>query len=176
MSAEENIIYKKIADQIRLDILEGRLQPGSRLPSIRDLTRQWHCTPGTVQKAYLELARQGLVTSRAGKGTHVAGGIDPVMMQSQGTLRKATLVAPRGRIPVRGRARRRALTVPEIQQSSSWRWTAGARWHRRPARRPGRRCTSMAVTTWPSPGWPATRRRLPPARSCSSTSPAAWAG
>lgn len=115
MSAEENIIYKKIADQIRLDILEGRLQPGSRLPSIRDLTRQWNCTPGTVQKAYLELARQGLVTSRAGKGTHVAGGIDPVMMQSQGTLRKATLVH---------RAEEFLLEVltagfdlPEIQQS-----------------------------------------------------------
>jgi len=92
MSADETILYKKIADQIRMEILEGRLQPGDRLPSIRELTRQWGCTPGTVQKAYQELARQGLVNSRAGKGTHVAGNIDPVMMQSQGPLRRATLV------------------------------------------------------------------------------------
>lgn len=92
MSADENILYKRIADQIRLEILEGRLQPGDRLPSIRALTRQWDCTPGTVQKAYQELAHQGLVISRAGKGTHVASNIDPHMMQSQGPLRRATLV------------------------------------------------------------------------------------
>jgi molybdate-binding protein/DNA-binding transcriptional regulator YhcF (GntR family) len=92
MGTDENILYKRIADQIRLEILEGRQLPGDRLPSIRAQTRQWGCTPGTVQKAYQELARQGLVISRAGKGTHVAGNLDPQMMQSQGPLRRATLV------------------------------------------------------------------------------------
>lgn len=128
MSADETILYKKIADQIRFEILEGRLQPGDRLPSIRELTRQWGCTPGTVQKAYQELAHQGLVISRAGKGTHVAGNIDPVMMQSQGPLRRATLVH---------RAEDFLLEVltagfelPEIQQSFELaldRWRALAR-------------------------------------------------
>lgn len=115
MSSDETILYKKIADQIRIEILEGHLQPGDRLPSIRELTRQWNCTPGTVQKSYQELARQGLVISRAGKGTHVASNIDPVMMQSQGPLRRATLVH---------RAEEFLLEVltagydlPEIQQS-----------------------------------------------------------
>ncbi|GAP13388.1 periplasmic molybdate-binding protein [Longilinea arvoryzae] len=115
MSSEEYILYKRIADQIRIEILEGHLQPGDRLPSIRELTRQWNCTPGTVQKAYQELSHQGLVISRAGKGTHVASNIDPALMQSQGPLRRATLVH---------RAEEFLLEVltagyelPEIQQS-----------------------------------------------------------
>ncbi len=115
MGTDEYILYKRIADQIRMEILEGHLQPGDRLPSIRELTHQWDCTPGTVQKAYQELARQGLVISRAGKGTHVASNIDPSMMQSQGPLRRATLVH---------RAEEFLLEVltagyelPEIQQS-----------------------------------------------------------
>jgi molybdate-binding protein/DNA-binding transcriptional regulator YhcF (GntR family) len=85
-------LYHRIADQIRQDILEGRRQPGERLPPIRELTRAWNCTPGTVQRAYQELAQQGLVVSQAGKGTHVAGRIDPRHLQAQAPLRRAELV------------------------------------------------------------------------------------
>lgn len=115
MSAEENILYKKIADQMRQEILEGRLHPGDRLPSIRELTRQWGCTPGTVQKAYQELARQGLVISRAGKGTHVSGSIDPLMMQSQEPLRRATLVHSAEKFLLE--VLTAGFELPEIQQS-----------------------------------------------------------
>jgi molybdate-binding protein/DNA-binding transcriptional regulator YhcF (GntR family) len=68
----ESPLYRKIADSIRLEILEGRLKPGDQLPTIRELTEQWGCTQGTIQRAYQELAREGLVTSRAGLGTRVA--------------------------------------------------------------------------------------------------------
>jgi molybdate-binding protein/DNA-binding transcriptional regulator YhcF (GntR family) len=89
---DQPTLYHRIADQIRQDILEGRLQPGGRLPAIRELTAAWNCTPGTVQRAYQELAQQGLVVSQAGKGTHVAGRIDPHLLQSYGPLRRAGLV------------------------------------------------------------------------------------
>ncbi len=89
---EEPYLYRKIADQLRLEILEGRLRPGDHLPSIREQTRKWNCTQGTIQRAYQELAQQGLVVSRAGKGTVVAGSIDPLLMSSQGPLRRASLV------------------------------------------------------------------------------------
>ena len=68
----ESPLYRKIANSIRLEILEGRLKPGDQLPTIRELTEQWGCTQGTVQRAYQELAREGLVTSRSGLGTRVA--------------------------------------------------------------------------------------------------------
>jgi molybdate-binding protein/DNA-binding transcriptional regulator YhcF (GntR family) len=87
---EETFLYHQIAESIRTAILEGKLHPGDRLPSVRELMHQWNCTPGTIQRAYQELSRQGLVVSRAGKGTHVAGVLPP--MPSQTPLRRAVMV------------------------------------------------------------------------------------
>jgi putative molybdopterin biosynthesis protein len=67
------LLYQQIANSIRQEILEGRLRPGDRLPSVRETARRWRCTVGTVQRAYQELARQGLVIGRRGQGTRVAG-------------------------------------------------------------------------------------------------------
>ncbi len=89
---DETFLYHRIAGQIRREILEGRLKPGDRLPSIREQTSIWHCTQGTIQRAYQELAALGLLVSQAGKGTRVAGRIDPQLMQAQGPLRRASLV------------------------------------------------------------------------------------
>lgn len=85
-------MYQQVAESIRRDILEGRLKPGDRLPAIRTLCEQWSCTPGTIQHAYNELAREGLLVSRAGRGTQVAGDIPRSRSQAQGTLRRANLV------------------------------------------------------------------------------------
>jgi len=68
---DELHIYQVIADSIRKEIIEGKLKPGDRLSPVRKLTATWGCTPSTIQRAYHELAGQGLIISRAGKGTHV---------------------------------------------------------------------------------------------------------
>jgi molybdate-binding protein/DNA-binding transcriptional regulator YhcF (GntR family) len=86
---EETYLYRQIAETVRRQIMQDELRPGDRLPSVRDMTRQWGCTVGTVQRAYQELAGQGLVTSRAGQGTHVVG---PVTAQDDTPLRRAALV------------------------------------------------------------------------------------
>jgi putative molybdopterin biosynthesis protein len=70
----DQYLYTQIAHAIRQEILSSALQPGDRLPSVRAMTARWGCTIGTVQRAYRVLADQGLVTSRAGQGTRVAGG------------------------------------------------------------------------------------------------------
>lgn len=89
---DENHLYRQIAESIRREILEGQLKPGERLPSLRQLREKWNCTPGTIQRAYHELAREGLLVSRAGRGTQVAGEIPQAKAQAQGTLRRANLV------------------------------------------------------------------------------------
>jgi len=89
---EESILYHKIADAIRKDILEGTYRPGDRLPSVRKLCETWNCTPGTIQRAYNLLAREGLLVSRAGRGTQVAGSVPQVKVQGQQTIRRANLV------------------------------------------------------------------------------------
>lgn len=88
----ESFLYAQIAGTIRRDILEGRLKPGERLPSVRQLCEQWNCTPGTIQRAYNELAREGLLISRAGRGTQVAGIIPQAKAQVDGIFRRANLV------------------------------------------------------------------------------------
>ncbi len=89
---DQPTLYQRIADHIRQEILEGRLKPGDRLPTIREQSAVWQCTPGTIQRAYLDLTRQGLVTSRAGRGTYVAGRIEASHVPSQASLRRARLV------------------------------------------------------------------------------------
>ena len=85
-------IYKRIAEEIREKIISGVYQPGDRLPPIRQLKQEWDCTQGTIQRAYKELAKQGLVNSQAGKGTHVVNQLECEKLQSYKPLRKAKLV------------------------------------------------------------------------------------
>ncbi len=89
---DETYLYQKVAETIRREILKGNLNSGDRLPSVRQLCQQWSCTPGTVQRAYSELAHEGLVISQAGRGTRVAGSIPGARAQAQGTLRTVNLV------------------------------------------------------------------------------------
>ena len=89
---DDSFLYRRIAEDIRQEILTGKLQPGDRLPSIRTLVRQWDCTPGTIQRAYQELSRQGLVISQAGKGTHVSDELNLAALKPLGPLRRAGMV------------------------------------------------------------------------------------
>jgi putative molybdopterin biosynthesis protein len=85
----KDYLYRQIAETIRSQIMQGELRPGDRLPSVREMTARWDCTVGTVQHAYQELVRQGLVTSRAGQGTHVAA---KPPQHSETPMRRATLI------------------------------------------------------------------------------------
>ncbi len=87
---EESHLYQQIVQAIRQQILSGELQPGSRLPSIRDMTSEWGCTPGTVQRAYHELSLQEMVVSRPGQGTHVVQRLP--RQRDETPLRRAALV------------------------------------------------------------------------------------
>lgn len=68
MPPSESFVYHEIAESVRRLIVSGRLQPGDKLPSVRDMARTWHCTPNTVGRAYAVLATEGLVSSHRGEG------------------------------------------------------------------------------------------------------------
>lgn len=86
---DESHLYARVSESIRRQILDGTLQPGERLPTVRVLARQWNCSPGTIQRALSDLSANGLVTSRTGKGTYVAGRMPP---DRAAPLRQAGLV------------------------------------------------------------------------------------
>ena len=72
MADTELFLYQEIAEALRRRIAAGELAAGDRLPSVRDLARQWGCNPGTASRAYSTLAEEGLVTAHRGSGTRVA--------------------------------------------------------------------------------------------------------
>lgn len=65
-------LYQEIAEALRRRIASGEWQPGDKLPPVRQMARQWNCTPGTVSRAYALLAQDGLVVGQRGSGTRVA--------------------------------------------------------------------------------------------------------
>jgi GntR family transcriptional regulator len=65
-------IFEQVVRRVREDIAAGKLKPGDRLPAVRDLAMLLLINPNTVQKAYGELAAQGLIYSRRGRGMFVA--------------------------------------------------------------------------------------------------------
>jgi GntR family transcriptional regulator len=64
-------IYRQITDQIRLGVATGKLKVTDPLPSVRALAEELVINPNTVARAYTDLAREGLIESRAGRGVFV---------------------------------------------------------------------------------------------------------
>ena len=61
--------YRAIGEALAQAILEGHLRADAKLPPLRVLADALSVTVGTVGRAYAEIERQGLVTSRVGDGT-----------------------------------------------------------------------------------------------------------
>jgi GntR family transcriptional regulator len=69
-------LYQQIVDRIKREISEGRLAPGSPLPSFRQLAADLLVSVITVKRAYEELERDGIIYRRQGLGTFVADAAD----------------------------------------------------------------------------------------------------
>jgi GntR family transcriptional regulator len=70
-------LYVQIVDEVRRSILRRSLRPEDALPSVRELAGDLRLNPNTVQNAYRELEREGLVYVRRGQGTFVSPSVDP---------------------------------------------------------------------------------------------------
>ena len=65
-------IYRQLVQQVRRDVMLGRLRPGDQLPSVKEVVNALSVNPNTVVKAFSELEHQGMVVRRQGVGTFVA--------------------------------------------------------------------------------------------------------
>lgn len=64
-------IYVQIMDGLREQILSGVLQPGQKLPSVRDLSGTLAINPNTIQRSYRQLEAEGWIATVPGKGCFV---------------------------------------------------------------------------------------------------------
>jgi GntR family transcriptional regulator len=63
--------YLQLVQQVKQALRLGWLQPGDKLPTVHEVAATVAINPNTVQKAYRDLEREGLVSGRPGQGTFV---------------------------------------------------------------------------------------------------------
>ena len=71
-------IYVQIVERVQLDIITARYAPGSRLPSVRELTAQAAVKPNTMQKALSELESGGLIYAQRTSGRFVTEDLEKI--------------------------------------------------------------------------------------------------
>src|SRR5579862_717187 len=81
---------------VRAAILEGRLRPGARLPSTRDLARHHGLSRGTVVSAFEQLASEGYVEARVGAGTRVTAVLPDSLLEVAPQATSMTAARPLG--------------------------------------------------------------------------------
>ena len=69
-------IYTQIVENFQTQIAAGILQPGDKLPSVRELAQNLSINPNTIQRAYRELEAAGFIQTLPGKGCFVCGVTD----------------------------------------------------------------------------------------------------
>ncbi len=64
-------IYAQIVERIQMQIVSGYYPPGGKLPTVRDLAAEAAVNPNTMQKAFAELERSGLIVTQRTNGRTV---------------------------------------------------------------------------------------------------------
>jgi len=65
-------VYAQLSEQMLGALARGEMGAGDRLPSVRDVAAALEVNPNTVNRAYAELERIGVVETRRGRGTFVS--------------------------------------------------------------------------------------------------------
>lgn len=76
-------IYEQIVEQVKMNILKGKLEQGMPLPSVRNLSKDLRISALTVKKAYDALEQEGFVVTVHGKGSFVAGVNQNLLLEEQ---------------------------------------------------------------------------------------------
>src|SRR4051812_17531702 len=64
--------YRQIIDQVMVGVANGLLEPGSQLPTVRQLAVDLAVTPNTIARAYKEMELRGLIDTQQGIGSFVS--------------------------------------------------------------------------------------------------------
>ena len=84
-------IYEQIIEQLETFVLKGILDVGDQIPSVRNLSIQLSINPNTIQKAYSELDRTGIIDTVPGRGSFIAKEAKANLRNLQGNQLKELL-------------------------------------------------------------------------------------
>src|SRR5215467_610191 len=76
-------IYLQVRDRVVSMILDEVLKEGDPLPSVRTVAAEYRINPLTVLKAYQELADEGLVETRRGRGMFINAGARELLLNGE---------------------------------------------------------------------------------------------
>lgn len=83
--------YLQLVHQVEHALRLGYLQPGDRLPKVREVVAELAVNPNTVLKAYRDLEGKGLTVGRPGQGTFINGTLHQIDLAGVSGLRKSLL-------------------------------------------------------------------------------------
>ncbi len=84
-------IYRQLVEQVRREVMLGRLATGDQLPPLREVVNALAINPNTVVKAYAELEHEGLVVRRQGTGTFVTAAPPAGVLAAPAAVRDSLL-------------------------------------------------------------------------------------
>ena len=76
-------IYEQVCDGLRRLIVSGAIADGEKLPSVRELAAEAGINPNTVQRAFSELEREGLIYTQRATGKYVTENADEIKSARQ---------------------------------------------------------------------------------------------
>ena len=76
-------IYAQLMDTLKRRIITGRYLPGEKLPSVREFAAEAGINPNTVQRAFSELEREGLIYTQRATGKYVTENADEIKSARQ---------------------------------------------------------------------------------------------
>ncbi len=64
-------IYLQIIEAVKKRAVQGVYRAGDSLPSVREMATEMGVNPNTMSRAYMELEREGFITTRRGQGSSI---------------------------------------------------------------------------------------------------------
>src|SRR5215813_1476985 len=87
-------MHRQLYRELREAVLNGRLPPGSRLPSTRSIAAELGVSRNTVMGAFDQLLAEGYLEGKVGSGTYVAEKLPEELLYARAAVRNAAPVRP----------------------------------------------------------------------------------
>jgi GntR family transcriptional regulator len=76
-------IYRQLRDRVVAMILDGVLEEGDPLPSVRNVAAEYRVNPITVLKGYQQLVDEQLVETKRGRGMFINAGVRILLLEGE---------------------------------------------------------------------------------------------